>query len=81
MRVSRRLATVTATFALIAGSLGLAQSAEARPRPKEIELQVLSFNDFHGHLQPPTGTDATLGATLDPSEHPGRRRGVPCRPR
>ena len=28
------------------------------------------FNDFHGHLQPPTGTDATLGAQLDPSDTP-----------
>ena len=35
-----------------------------------LELQVLSFNDFHGHLQPPGGTDATLGATLDPSATP-----------
>ena len=36
-------------------------------KTKDIELQVLSFNDFHGHLQPPTATDATLGTTLDPS--------------
>jgi 2',3'-cyclic-nucleotide 2'-phosphodiesterase (5'-nucleotidase family) len=35
-----------------------------------VELQVLSFNDFHGHLQPPSGTDATLGAQLDPSGTP-----------
>ena len=69
MRVNRRLASITTAFALAAASLGLAQSAEARPRPtpNDIELQVLSFNDFHGHLQPPTGTDATLGTTLDPS--------------
>ena len=27
-------------------------------------LQLLSFNDFHGHLAPPTGSDAALpGAT------------------
>ena len=40
------------------------------PPPPPVELQVLSFNDFHGHLQPPggtTGPDATLGAQLDPS--------------
>ena len=30
-------------------------------------VQVLSFNDFHGHLQPPGGRDETLGATLDSS--------------
>ncbi|MGE0727115.1 MAG: bifunctional UDP-sugar hydrolase/5'-nucleotidase [Acidimicrobiia bacterium] len=32
-----------------------------------VAVQVLSFNDYHGHLEPPGGTDATLGATLDPS--------------
>src|SRR5215218_11522296 len=36
------------------------------PPPPPVEVQVLSFNDFHGHLQPPGGTDATLGAQLDP---------------
>jgi 2',3'-cyclic-nucleotide 2'-phosphodiesterase (5'-nucleotidase family) len=34
---------------------------------KLIKVQVLSFNDYHGHLDPPAGADATLGATLDPS--------------
>ena len=27
-----------------------------------VDLQLLTFNDFHGYLQPPTGGDATLGA-------------------
>ena len=71
MRLSRRFASVTVAFAVVLTSLGgVAQSAEARPRwhsPKEVKLQVLSFNDFHGHLQPPGGTDATLGEQLDPS--------------
>ncbi len=40
------------------------------PPPPPVELQVLSFNDFHGHLQPPSGGDATLGAQLDPSGTP-----------
>ena len=70
MRLSRRFASITAAFALATVSLGLAPSAEAHPRwhkPKDVQLQVLSFNDFHGHLQPPGGRDETLGATLDPS--------------
>ena len=68
MRLSRRLATVTAVLALALTTAGVAGTAEARPRPpKELSLQVLSFNDFHGHLQPPSGSDATLGTTLDPS--------------
>jgi 5'-nucleotidase len=72
MHLSRRLATFTVAAALAFTSLGLAGSAEARPRPKakEVQLQVLSFNDYHGHLQPPGGTDATLGPQLDPSATP-----------
>jgi 2',3'-cyclic-nucleotide 2'-phosphodiesterase (5'-nucleotidase family) len=73
MRLSRRLATVTTVLALALATAGVAGSAEAKPRPrppKEFSLQVLSFNDFHGHLQPPSGSDATLGATLDPSNTP-----------
>jgi 2',3'-cyclic-nucleotide 2'-phosphodiesterase (5'-nucleotidase family) len=72
MRLSRRLATLTVAAALTITSLGLAGSAEARPRPsaKEIQLQVLSFNDYHGHLQPPGGSDATLGTQLDPRATP-----------
>lgn len=27
-----------------------------------VDLQLLTFNDFHGYLQPPTGGDATPGA-------------------
>lgn len=59
---------------LAAAAIGMASPATARPTPAaapkpkgELSLQVLSFNDFHGHLQPPGGSDATLGATLDPS--------------
>ena len=71
MRLSRRFAAVTAAAALCLTSLGLSGTAEARPWwPRDIKLQVLSFNDFHGHLQPPSGTDATLGPTLDPSGTP-----------
>jgi 2',3'-cyclic-nucleotide 2'-phosphodiesterase (5'-nucleotidase family) len=78
MRLSRRLSTITAVLALALTTAGVTGSAEAKPRPrppKEFSLQILSFNDFHGHLQPPGGTpapgtppgDATLGPQLDPS--------------
>ena len=73
MRLRRRLASVTAAAALALTSLGVAGSAEAKPHwpwQRDFELQVLSFNDFHGHLQPPSGTDANLGATLDPKLTP-----------
>ena len=73
MRLRRRFAAVTVALTLALGSMGLAATAEAHrrpPKPKDVQLQVLSFNDFHGHLQPPAGTDATLGAALDPSATP-----------
>ena len=73
MRLRRRLAAVTVALTLALGSMGLTATAEAHrrpPKPKDVQLQVLSFNDFHGHLQPPSGTDAILGATLDPSATP-----------
>ena len=38
-----------------------------RDRPATVDLQLLSFNDFHGNLEPPTGADATLGTALDPA--------------
>ena len=69
MRRGGRLATLAVAAALSLASLGAAGTAEAKPAPrsKDFQLQVLSFNDFHGHLQPPGGTDQTLGAQLDPS--------------
>ncbi|WP_405594262.1 esterase-like activity of phytase family protein [Streptomyces sp. NBC_01410] len=37
------------------------------PKPSSVvDVQLLSFNDFHGNLEPPTGRDANLGSTLDP---------------
>ena len=64
-----RLATIGIVLALAAGSLGLATDAAAgrSKAARELRLQVLSFNDYHGHLEPPGGTDATLGAQLDPT--------------
>jgi 2',3'-cyclic-nucleotide 2'-phosphodiesterase (5'-nucleotidase family) len=68
MRLSRCFATLTVAVALTVAPLGATGTAEAQPRapkPNEVQLQVLSFNDFHGHLQPPG--DKTLGPTLDPN--------------
>lgn len=32
-----------------------------------IRVQILSFNDFHGNLEPPLGSDANMSITEDPS--------------
>ncbi|MFF9780062.1 esterase-like activity of phytase family protein [Streptomyces sp. NPDC013978] len=39
-------------------------------QPDTVDVQLLSFNDFHGNLEPPTGRDATLGSKLDPKSTP-----------
>lgn len=44
-----------------------ARATDAADDGKIFELQLLTFNDFHGHLQPPAGNDAALGTQLDPA--------------
>ena len=64
MRLRRRFAAVTVALTLALGSVALSATAEAHrrpPKPKDVQLQVLSFNDFHGHLQPPGGPTPRWG--------------------
>src|SRR5687768_9737870 len=59
LRRRRVLGALTVTGALLAVTqLGTA-SAHPQP-PKPVDLQILSFNDYHGHLQPPTGSDGLV---------------------
>jgi 5'-nucleotidase len=37
-----------------------AATAHPAPRPATVDLQILSFNDYHGNLEPPTGSDGLL---------------------
>ena len=51
-----------AAAALLVSALavgGVALPSEAAPKGTT-DLQILSFNDYHGHLQPPAGSDGTL---------------------
>ena len=68
---ARRIAAlgvaVAAATAGLAASPASANNGQGDGSQKLIPLQILSFNDYHGHLDPPAGLDATLGATLDPS--------------
>jgi 2',3'-cyclic-nucleotide 2'-phosphodiesterase (5'-nucleotidase family) len=34
-----------------------------------VVVQILSFNDFHGNIQPPAGSDAKMRVTEDPSQN------------
>ncbi|HEY8087417.1 MAG TPA: bifunctional metallophosphatase/5'-nucleotidase [Polyangiaceae bacterium] len=42
----------------------IAVAADAAPKPALVHVQVLAFNDFHGHLEPPAGTPVGGVATL-----------------
>jgi len=52
------VSTVAALFALPT-SPAQASDAAAAKRSKTVDLQLLSFNDFHGYLEAPTGSDGT----------------------
>jgi 2',3'-cyclic-nucleotide 2'-phosphodiesterase (5'-nucleotidase family) len=56
-RRSAAAVAVLAAGALVAAA-GVGTSASAQPKP--VSLQLLSFNDYHGNLEPPTGGNATL---------------------
>lgn len=61
----------TAAAALAATALTAPAQAKATPKPQGnpnlTTVQLLSFNDFHGHLE---ATDPPLAKSLDPSQTP-----------
>lgn len=64
------LAATVAASALLVSTLGQATAHPGRhkpPKPRTVPVQVLSFNDYHGQLEVPAGTSATLGAAEDPT--------------
>ena len=66
-RPSKRL--FAAAFALVAvGSIVATASPGATQTGAPIELQLLTFNDYHGHLEPPGGTDGKLSVQQDPAQ-------------
>ncbi|WP_063729909.1 bifunctional metallophosphatase/5'-nucleotidase [Streptomyces sp. RTd22] len=69
---ARRLATGVAVLATAAGVLSAANPAGAdakgadaqRHRPgRTVDVQLLSFNDLHGNLEPPQGSSGTVTET------------------
>ena len=57
----RRLTGVLAV--VLAAGTGVAVTSgtsSAHPRDKTLDLQILSFNDFHGNLEPPAGSSGRL---------------------
>jgi 5'-nucleotidase len=65
MRVRRGLVALAAGVGLIAllSPIGAAGAAKAKPpKPtKSVNVQLLAFNDFHGNLEPPSGSSGRIG--------------------
>lgn len=58
---TRRLSGVVAVAALAAtGAAFTGGSTSAAPNGPTIDIQLLSFNDFHGNLEPPSGSGGRI---------------------
>lgn len=55
LRVSSAVAFIVATVLLSLNSTSRAADS--------VVVQLLAFNDFHGHLEPPTGSNGRIGST------------------
>ena len=77
MKISSRRSAVGVAVALsfsvtFASVTAVASDRHGKHRSDhdQVKVQLLSFNDYHGHLEPPTGTDATLTAAQDATATP-----------
>jgi 5'-nucleotidase len=58
---SRRLVGVlTVAMAAGVGIAGTSSPSMAGPKGPLMDIQILSFNDFHGNLEPPAGSSSTI---------------------
>ncbi|KQU67435.1 bifunctional UDP-sugar hydrolase/5'-nucleotidase [Phycicoccus sp. Root101] len=58
---TRRLSGVVAVAAMAAAGLAMTGgSSTAAPNGPTMDIQLLSFNDFHGNLQPPSGSSGRV---------------------
>jgi 5'-nucleotidase len=68
MRSGRRrlmtLLAVVATLALLVPTSALAAKPANTP-PSAVNVQLLAINDFHGNLEPPTGSGGRVGTVLN----------------
>lgn len=66
LRQERRRRTLLGLAVASATVAAVSMSSAAVAAPTPVDLQILSFNDYHGHLKPPSGADSQLpgqGAT------------------
>ena len=58
---TRRISSVVAVAALaVAGAAFTGGTSSAGPNGPTVDIQLLSFNDFHGNLEPPSGSSGRI---------------------
>ena len=68
---ARREARILVLALVMLGVLAIAgPAAQAKKGPKDVSVQLLGINDFHGNLEPPTGSGGRIqevagGPTID----------------
>jgi 5'-nucleotidase len=63
MSISRTRRVTGVLAAVLAGATGVVMTggtSQAAPNGPTIKVQILSFNDFHGNLEPPAGSSARV---------------------
>src|SRR5919106_1091690 len=72
--MKRGIALITALglVLMVAGSAGAKNdpSPNAVAKAQTTEIQILALNDFHGNLEPPTGSGGRIGALTDVNPDP-----------
>ncbi len=63
--VLRRTAAAAAVTTTLAG-LAVAVAVPAAAGPEPVDVQLLALNDFHGALEPPTGSGGRIPVGPDP---------------
>jgi 5'-nucleotidase len=63
-------ATSTLAALAVAAAAPAAAGPESSPGPKPVDVQLLAINDFHGNLEPPTGSSARIQTGVDAAGAP-----------
>ncbi|HEX2774436.1 MAG TPA: bifunctional metallophosphatase/5'-nucleotidase, partial [Micromonosporaceae bacterium] len=53
-------AVAAAAVSVAAATPSQAEVSSAQGGPKPVDVQLLALNDFHGHLEPPSGPSGTI---------------------
>ena len=69
-RMRRRAAVGLAALAATAFTAVAVNPNQAAAGPKPVDVKLLAINDFHGNLEPPTGSSGTIdGKTAGGAEY------------